>query len=48
VAQFRDRFWWSLLLAVPVVGFSHMFAELFCYSEQVAVPPRKEPVSSSR
>ena len=31
-AQFRDRFWWSLLLAVPVVGFSHMFAELLGYT----------------
>jgi Cu2+-exporting ATPase len=31
-AQFRDRFWWSLLLAVPVVAFSHMFADLLGYS----------------
>jgi Cu2+-exporting ATPase len=31
-AQFRDRFWWSLLLAVPVVGFSHMFGELLGYT----------------
>ena len=30
-AQFRDRFWWSLLLAVPVVGFSAMFADLLGY-----------------
>ena len=30
-AQFRDRFWWSLLLALPVVGFSHMFADLLGY-----------------
>jgi Cu2+-exporting ATPase len=30
-AQFRDRFWWSLVLAVPVVGFSHMFADLLGY-----------------
>lgn len=28
VAAFRDRFWLSLALAVPVVAFSHMFAEL--------------------
>jgi len=31
-AQFRDRFWWSLLLAVPVVGFSRMFSDLLGYS----------------
>jgi Cu2+-exporting ATPase len=31
-AQFRDRFWWSLLLAVPVVGFSSMFADLLSYT----------------
>ncbi|MGY2002705.1 heavy metal translocating P-type ATPase [Blastococcus sp. SYSU DS1024] len=31
-AEFRDRFWWSLALAVPVVVFSHMFAELLGYS----------------
>jgi Cu2+-exporting ATPase len=30
-AQFRDRFWWSLLLALPAVGFSSMFADLFGY-----------------
>ena len=29
--QFRDRFWWSLLLALPVVGFSRMFADLLGY-----------------
>jgi Cu2+-exporting ATPase len=34
-AQFRDRFWWSLLLALPVVAFSHMFADLLGYT----VPP---------
>ncbi len=31
-AQFRDRFWGSLLLAVPVVAFSGMFADLLGYS----------------
>jgi Cu2+-exporting ATPase len=31
-AQFRDRFWLSLLLSVPVVLFSPMFADLFGYS----------------
>src|SRR3954471_1526693 len=31
-AQFRDRFWWSLVLSVPVVGFSGMFADLVGYS----------------
>ena len=31
-AQFRDRFWLSLLLALPVVGFSPMFADLLGYS----------------
>lgn len=27
-AQFRDRFWLSLLLTVPVIAFSQMFADL--------------------
>jgi Cu2+-exporting ATPase len=31
-AQFRDRFWWSLVLAVPVVVFSPMFADLLHYT----------------
>ncbi len=31
-AQFRDRFWVSLALAVPVVVFSPMFADLLGYS----------------
>jgi P-type Cu2+ transporter len=31
-AQFRDRFWLSLLLTVPVVLFSEMFADLFGYT----------------
>ncbi|EYR63130.1 ATPase [Actinotalea ferrariae CF5-4] len=31
VAQFRDRFWLSLVLAVPVVLFSEMFADLLGY-----------------
>src|SRR5918995_243078 len=31
-AQFRDRFWWSLLLTLPVVGFSSMFADLLGYT----------------
>jgi Cu2+-exporting ATPase len=30
-AQFRDRFWISLVLAVPVVFFSEMFADLLGY-----------------
>ena len=30
-ARFRDRFWWSLALAVPVVAFSPMFAGLLGY-----------------
>ena len=30
-AQFKDRFWWSLVLAVPVVAFSRMFARLLGY-----------------
>ena len=34
-AAFRDRFWWSLALAVPVVVCSEMFAQLLGYS----VPP---------
>jgi Cu2+-exporting ATPase len=31
-AQFRDRFWWSVLLSVPVVAFSAMFADLVGYT----------------
>jgi Cu2+-exporting ATPase len=31
-AQFRDRFWWSLLLSIPVVAFSEMFADLAGYT----------------
>jgi P-type Cu2+ transporter len=31
-AQFRDRFWLSLLLSVPVVLFSEMFADLLGYT----------------
>jgi P-type Cu2+ transporter len=31
-AMFRDRFWWSLGLAVPVVLFSEMFQRLLDYS----------------
>ncbi len=30
-AQFKDRFWWSVVLSVPVVAFSRMFAELVGY-----------------
>jgi Cu2+-exporting ATPase len=30
-AQFRDRFWWSLVLALPVVAFSAMFSDLLGY-----------------
>lgn len=30
-AQFRDRFWWSLVLAVPVVIFSQMFGHILGY-----------------
>lgn len=32
VAQFRRLFWIMLVLAVPVVGFNHMFAGLLGYS----------------
>ena len=41
-AQFKDRFWWSLLLAAPVVGFSAMFADLLDYSQPAGtswIPP---------
>ena len=31
VGQFRRLFWWNLLLAVPVVGFSMMFSMLLGY-----------------
>ncbi|GGL88125.1 heavy metal translocating P-type ATPase [Nakamurella endophytica] len=30
-AVFRERFWWSLALAVPTVLLSHMFADLLGY-----------------
>ncbi|SBN64179.1 Cu2+-exporting ATPase [Curtobacterium sp. 9128] len=30
-AMFRDRFWWSLVLALPVVAFSTMFADILHY-----------------
>ena len=30
-AMFRDKFWCSLLLAVPVVDFSEMFGDLLGY-----------------
>jgi Cu2+-exporting ATPase len=32
VAMFRDRFWWSLLLTVPLVVTSHMVMDWFGYS----------------
>src|SRR3954454_24331612 len=32
VAQFKDRFWVSLGLAVPVVFFSEMFSDLLGYA----------------
>ncbi|MBD8023313.1 heavy metal translocating P-type ATPase [Microbacterium gallinarum] len=32
VARFRTLFWWNLLLAIPVVGFSAMFAMILGYS----------------
>jgi P-type Cu2+ transporter len=31
-AQFRDRFWVTLALAIPVIYFNHMFQELLGYS----------------
>jgi P-type Cu2+ transporter len=31
-AQFRDRFWITLALALPVIYFNHMFQELLGYS----------------
>jgi P-type Cu2+ transporter len=31
VTQFRRLFWWNLLLAVPVIVFSEMFADLLGY-----------------
>src|SRR5205823_1478755 len=30
--QFRRKFWWTLVLAVPVVAFSQMFADLVGYT----------------
>jgi P-type Cu2+ transporter len=41
-AQFRDRFWISLLLALPVVGLSRIFSDLLGYTPPTAtawVPP---------
>lgn len=35
-AQFRDRFWISLLLALPVVGLSRMFSDLLGYTPPAA------------
>ncbi len=32
VAMFRDRFWWSLLLTIPLVITSHMVMDWFNYS----------------
>ena len=32
VALFRDRFWWTLALSVPVVLYSEMFQELLGYT----------------
>ena len=34
VAMFRDRFWWSLALTVPIVFFSEMVQEWFGYEVQ--------------
>ncbi|MDQ1510623.1 MAG: P-type Cu2+ transporter [Actinomycetota bacterium] len=31
-AQFRERFWWSLALSIPVVAFSGVFADLIGYT----------------
>ncbi|WP_034991184.1 HAD-IC family P-type ATPase, partial [Corynebacterium halotolerans] len=31
-AMFRQRFWWSLILSIPVVAFSPMVADLLGYS----------------
>lgn len=31
VAQFRRLFWWNLLLAIPVIAFSTMFATVLGY-----------------
>jgi Cu2+-exporting ATPase len=30
--QFRNKFWWTLLLTIPVVAFSEMFADLVGYT----------------
>jgi P-type Cu2+ transporter len=32
MAEFRERFWWNLALAVPVVVFSEMFSDLLGYT----------------
>jgi Cu2+-exporting ATPase len=32
IAIFRRRFWWSLLLTVPIVATSHMVMDWFGYS----------------
>jgi len=43
-AQFRDRFWVTLALTIPVVYFSHMFQELLGYTApqfygSTSIPP---------
>jgi len=32
IAMFRERFWWSLALSLPVILYSHMIQEWFGYS----------------
>ncbi|HYI33630.1 MAG TPA: heavy metal translocating P-type ATPase [Glaciibacter sp.] len=45
VAQFRRLFWVMLALAVPVVGFSHMFAMIIGYElPELAIVPWISPV----
>jgi Cu2+-exporting ATPase len=34
LVQFRDRFWWTLLLTIPIVVTSDMVMEWFNYSLQ--------------
>jgi P-type Cu2+ transporter len=45
VAQFRRLFWIMLALAIPVVGFSHMFAMILGYElPELAIVPWISPV----
>ena len=45
--MFRDRFWWSLVLSIPVIYFSEMVQEWFGYSAPT-FPGSEEAIASGR